>query len=375
MQIAGVNTPETRSKSPRSRRNCEAAGKKPQSCEIAVYDARPVRKPLEFKKRVRMREDAPVEVPARRLASHVVPVASYWLASGLVIYGIASHSLPIGRWVESIEESASAEPELVAAAEPAAPEPPPPEPAALPPPAPANELLAPEPVPAPPPEPAPAFAVATIEAPATPPPLAEPPPAPRAAPAPSLAAASPREQTLRREPLSVAGPGTSDALVWRTPRDPFEEALPPLAPPLAMRDRKRAADDDDFEEPEAPAARKPEPKQPERAIPAIASASSCEAAVAAYNEQMDMTGARRTADLPREAFAAVLDRGTYMTSCGVPDTMRVDICAAVQRGRAIGVTVVTKPASGAVQACVARAVRGLRFPSNPRLDVARTRFE
>ena len=54
---------------------------------------------------------------------------------------------------------------------------------------------------------------------------------------------------------------------------------------------------------------------------------------------------------------------------------RVDICAAVQRGRAVGVTVVTRPANGRVQSCVARAVRGLRFPSHPKLDVARTRFE
>ena len=60
---------------------------------------------------------------------------------------------------------------------------------------------------------------------------------------------------------------------------------------------------------------------------------------------------------------------------GVPDTMKVDICAAVQRGRAVGVTVVTRPANGRVQSCVARAVRGLRFPSHPKLDVARTRFE
>ena len=318
-----------------------------------------------------MREDAPVEVPARRLPSHVVPVASYWIASGLVIYGIASHALPVGRWVESLEAQAPEEPALVAVAEPPAPEPPAPEPEALPPPpTPASEPL-PEPLPfEPAPEPPPAVAAAPLPAPpAAPAPRPEPPRA--AAPAPSLAALTPPKPS-RRDPLSVSGPGTSSALVWRTARDPFEETLPPLTPPTASRDRSAADDSSDAEE---PAPREPEPKQPQRPIPAIASGSSCEAAIAAYNEEMNMKGGPRTPDLPREAFAAVLDRGTYLTGCGVPDTMRIDICAAVQRGRAVGVTVVTKPANGAIQACVARAVRGLRFPSNPRLDVARTRFE
>ncbi len=325
-----------------------------------------------------MREDAPVEVPARRLAPHVVPVASYWVASGLVIYGIASHALPVVRWVEQLEAAPPEEPALVAVADPPAPEPPAPEPAALPPPAPApaSEPLPPEPAPPepaepallePPPEPAPAVATAPPAPPAAPVPHPEPPRA--EAPAPKLAAASPAS---RRTPLSVSGPGTPNALVWRTARDPFEETQPPLTPPTASRDR---SDDDDSGGTEKRAPREPEPKQPQRPIPAIASGSSCEAAIAAYNEEMNMKGGPRTPDLPREAFAAVLDRGTYLASCGVPDTMRVDICAAVQRGRAVGVTVVTKPANGAIQACVARAVRGLRFPSNPRLDVARTRFE
>jgi hypothetical protein len=55
--------------------------------------------------------------------------------------------------------------------------------------------------------------------------------------------------------------------------------------------------------------------------------------------------------------------------------MSVSICAAVQSGRVVGVTVSTSPGSERVRACVARAVRGLTFPSSPRLDVARTRFD
>jgi hypothetical protein len=55
--------------------------------------------------------------------------------------------------------------------------------------------------------------------------------------------------------------------------------------------------------------------------------------------------------------------------------MRIHICAAVQNGRATGVTVRTEPGDRSVGRCIARAVRGLAFPSHPRLDVARTTFE
>jgi hypothetical protein len=54
--------------------------------------------------------------------------------------------------------------------------------------------------------------------------------------------------------------------------------------------------------------------------------------------------------------------------------MSVNVCAAVQNGRAVGVTVTTNPASPGIASCVAGQVRALPFPSHPRLDVARTTF-
>jgi hypothetical protein len=39
------------------------------------------------------------------------------------------------------------------------------------------------------------------------------------------------------------------------------------------------------------------------------------------------------------------------------------------------VTVTTKPRDASVSACVRRAVTRLSFPTNPRLDVTRTRFD
>ena len=54
--------------------------------------------------------------------------------------------------------------------------------------------------------------------------------------------------------------------------------------------------------------------------------------------------------------------------------MGVNICAAVQNGRAVGVTVTTTPSNPGIASCVAAQVRGLGFPAHPRMDVARTTF-
>jgi eukaryotic-like serine/threonine-protein kinase len=109
-------------------------------------------------------------------------------------------------------------------------------------------------------------------------------------------------------------------------------------------------------------------------IPILAGGGSCESAQAAYIEEMSVAGPRGQADLTQGQYASVLNRGTYFGHCGVPDSMSVNICAAVQNGRAVGVTVTTNPRNGKVSSCVASAVRGLSFPSHPKLDVARTTF-
>jgi hypothetical protein len=80
------------------------------------------------------------------------------------------------------------------------------------------------------------------------------------------------------------------------------------------------------------------------------------------------------ADISEARYGAILNRGSYFQHCGVPDDMTLSICAAVQNGRAVGVTVTTTPGSRAKARCVAQAVRGLSFPSHPRLDVTRTLF-
>jgi hypothetical protein len=114
----------------------------------------------------------------------------------------------------------------------------------------------------------------------------------------------------------------------------------------------------------------PEPAEP----PSLRSHPSCEAALATYEEHIDLNGPRAPADVPSAAYAAILDRGSYFAHCGVPAASAIDICAAIQSGRAVGVTVNTRPRNAILQTCIARAVHGLRFPVHPKLDVARTHF-
>jgi hypothetical protein len=93
-----------------------------------------------------------------------------------------------------------------------------------------------------------------------------------------------------------------------------------------------------------------------------------------YNEEKSM-GEQGQADLTQGQYGRVLNGGGYLSHCGVPHSMSVSICAAVQNGRAVGVTVSTQPSDSKKVACITSAVRGLSFPSHPKLDVTRTRFD
>lgn len=109
-------------------------------------------------------------------------------------------------------------------------------------------------------------------------------------------------------------------------------------------------------------------------FPMLPGGLSCEGAQAKYVEEMKI-GEKGAPDLTQGQFAAVLNNGAYLNGCGVPDSTQVNVCAAVQNGRAVGVTVTMQPPSPGAQACVAGKIRGLSFPSNPKLDIARTTFK
>lgn len=109
--------------------------------------------------------------------------------------------------------------------------------------------------------------------------------------------------------------------------------------------------------------------------PAV-SLPSCESAAASANQSIDLRGGgRRAPDLTRDAFASLLENGTYLAACSIPDRIALEICAAVQDGKVIGVSVTTEPRNATISACVRRAVAALRFPNSARVDVTRTRFE
>ena len=109
-------------------------------------------------------------------------------------------------------------------------------------------------------------------------------------------------------------------------------------------------------------------------FPILGGGQSCEAAQASYVEEMSVGGPRGQADITGGQYAAVLNRGSYFAHCNVPDSAKINICAAVQNGRAVGVTVVVSPRNPGASACIAAGVRGLGFPSNPKLDVTHTSF-
>lgn len=105
--------------------------------------------------------------------------------------------------------------------------------------------------------------------------------------------------------------------------------------------------------------------------PILGGGMSCETARARYVEDYDKSS---PPDLSAGAYGAVLNKGSYLSACGVPSSMGVTVCAAVQNGRAVGVTVSTRPQDAKIASCISGAVRGLSFPSHPRLDVTTTTF-
>ncbi|MBM4358175.1 MAG: hypothetical protein FJ096_08690 [Deltaproteobacteria bacterium] len=105
--------------------------------------------------------------------------------------------------------------------------------------------------------------------------------------------------------------------------------------------------------------------------PVVPDGLSCSGAQARYVEDYSKDA---PPDLSAGAYGAVLNRGDYLNACGVPPSMAVSICAAVQNGRAVGVTVSTTPPNGGIARCIAGQVRSLSFPAHPRLDVSTTSF-
>jgi hypothetical protein len=100
---------------------------------------------------------------------------------------------------------------------------------------------------------------------------------------------------------------------------------------------------------------------------------TCEDAQAQNVEELDLHGGGQ-ADLTAKDYATVLNNGTYLAPCEVPETSKIQICVAVRGGVAIGVTVAIDPSNPDFELCVAKQVRALAFASHPKMDVVRVRF-
>jgi hypothetical protein len=317
-----------------------------------------------LRSRIRLRE-MPTKAETRRLPPFAVPVAMYWAVVGLAIWGIEARWHP-EQWLSVERDSAphfDATPRSWADAprdlsvNPLDREPP--------------ALAA-----TPPPDPQPA-SIAGL----APDPSSE----PLSPPWPPRGGAPPTAASLRDPSMPVAG---------------FDPARTRSAPPN-VRSRKLTVlhfdpipsvttDDDTSPIPESPrqeglaalghravspSDRTSEPERPTAATRATRSvAASCEAALENAHQDVDLTTGRGAPDVTRDAYASLLDRGTYLAPCDVPGDTALDLCVAVQDGRAIGVTVTATPGNSRVVACVRRALSGFAFPVSARMDVARTRF-
>lgn len=201
---------------------------------------------------------------------------------------------------------------------------------------------------------------------------------------PTLAAPAPTSTPFASEPLPTPAPTQHVPPIAAAP--PFARPEPvrarlsvPSAPrtpelefaPLPAPDRKVADPRPSPSEPEQPVVA----HSPRRDDTPTASLPSCEAAAASASQSIDLrSGERGAPDLTRDAFASVLENGTYLGACSIPDRTALEICAAVQDGKVVGVSVNTEPRNAEISACVRRAVARLRFPHSARLDVTRTRF-
>jgi hypothetical protein len=129
------------------------------------------------------------------------------------------------------------------------------------------------------------------------------------------------------------------------------------------------------------AARRAEPREaapkptaaPREAGPVTAVAGlSCEAAFATASQSVNLAGGGPSSpDVTRGSYANLLEREPF-ANCRMDDAVDIQICVAVQNGKAEGVTVTTRPGNAKLSSCVASRVRRLAFPRSKNMDLVRT---
>jgi hypothetical protein len=112
---------------------------------------------------------------------------------------------------------------------------------------------------------------------------------------------------------------------------------------------------------------------PRAPMPHTGGGKSCEQAQKEYIDAAPHEG-DKSKQPTAGTYGAILNRGSYFKHCSVPDTTTIQICTAIQNGRAVGITVRTQPVDPGPADCIAEAVLKLSFPENPRMDVTKTSF-
>ncbi len=100
-------------------------------------------------------------------------------------------------------------------------------------------------------------------------------------------------------------------------------------------------------------------------------AMSYEAALAVPEDLNAVKGER---ELSNKDLAAPMQPAAVLDVCHVPDATRVTVKVAVRDGRAMGVSVATRPDDARVAECVDRAVRKLTWPASRKRDSFTTVF-
>jgi hypothetical protein len=97
------------------------------------------------------------------------------------------------------------------------------------------------------------------------------------------------------------------------------------------------------------------------------SGASYESAIGSNNQHVTI-GAAGGADLTDAQLSGPMSDGSFIDECGAPDDMGITVKVAIKMGRAVGVSVSTSPRSADVANCIDHHIRGLSWPSSPKMD-------
>lgn len=101
--------------------------------------------------------------------------------------------------------------------------------------------------------------------------------------------------------------------------------------------------------------------------PSGPSGPSYESAIAGNNLEL-APGTKDVPDLSDSQLSYPMREGTFLDTCGVPNSTKVTVKVAIRNGHAVGVSAYANPSNREMAWCVERQVRGLSWPSSAKMD-------